>query len=334
MIYIKIHGMPCPNRCRHCCYFGGPDKEMMSREQVEKILTHAVDLKEQFQHVVIQMFDEPTMHPHFLDIVETQNALGLAWEGWFIPTNGSGLARMDDSGWGRLRDAGRPELQLTFYGLESAHDAFAGRKGAYADLVHCARAAGRQGIGWTAGIVAWPGNVRDLPVIRETILNLAPGCTGAGWFLPAWQGRAQDSDLRCRAGDLEYLKLPPAHFRPEKAHIKTILYDESLGSRTAADAMCDFMSMEVYPDMTVVHGGACDAAPPPELVPRLTIGTLTDAGFDPLVERLRNDPPELVNVLKNTSWRTLAENSGDPDGEGIFSVNDIVANKWMTDFLS
>lgn len=306
---------------------------MMPYAQIEKILKHAAGMNDRCQQVVIQMFDEPTMHPRFLDIIECQNALGLAWDGWFIPTNGWGLARMDDTGWRRLAAAGKPELQVTFYGLNGVHDAFAGRDGAYSDLVTTVRKAADHGIGWTAGIIAWPGNIKDLPYIRKTVQTLASGCTGTGWFLPAWQGRGQDPGLRCTAADLTTLKLPPAHFKSEKDHVADILSDDALGSRTAVEAMCAFMSMEIQPDMTVVYGGACDTAPPPELLPDLTIGTLTDDGFDPLIETYRNHPPELFRRLGETTWKTLAQNCGDPTEEGVYLINDLVANKWVANYF-
>lgn len=333
MVYIKIRGMPCPNRCRHCYCCGGALKTIMPYTKIVYILDRARELKEEYPHIVIQMFDEPTVHPQFLNILERLNDLGLTAPGWFIPTNGWGTARMNGAEWRRLKNAGNPELQLTFYGLDDVHDSFAGRIGAYDDLIRTARKAAEHDIGWTAGIVAWPRIVNDLVAIKETIASLAPGCTGAGWFLPSWQGRGRDPELRCRESDRERLKLPAAHFKSECEHLQEILNNDDLSAYTVGNMLCDFISLEILPDMQVLYGGACDSAPPREFSHNLSLGMLTDAGFRPLIHRYKTDPPELLRLLSQTTWRALAERCGDPAGDGIFAVNDLVINKWGWDYM-
>ncbi|MBN1297345.1 radical SAM protein [bacterium] len=332
-MYVKIHGMTCPNRCRHCYCWGGARRTMIPYDRIVRILRQAAALKSQFSHVIIQFFDEPTVHPRFLDIMEMQYELGVTWDGWFVPTNGYGLARMDVRGWERLKALGNPELQLTFYGIESDHDLFAGRAGAYADLIAAIRMAAVHEVVVTAGIVVWPGNIRKLSAIQETIRSLAEGKVSVGWFFPAWQGRGQDRDLRCRSEDCAGLNLSQRGIKRESEHREEIVLDDAMGSRSADDAMCSMESMEVYPDLRVVFGGACDSMVPKEYIQHFTIGRLTDGGFDPLLERLRTNPPDALRILRAMVWRDLALAYGDPEGDEMFHINDLIANKWATAHL-
>ena len=54
---------------------------------------------------------------------------------YFLATNGSVLATASETTWSRLRATGIRRLQLTLYGLEQTHDAFAGRSGAFRDVI-------------------------------------------------------------------------------------------------------------------------------------------------------------------------------------------------------
>ncbi|MCD4654976.1 radical SAM protein [bacterium] len=333
MIYLKIHGMSCNNHCRHCYYFGGLDKPMMSFEQIKFILEQAVPLKDTFQNVVIQYFDEPTIHPKFMDIFEKQAELDLMWDGFFIPTNGSGLARMSEDGWKRFGKIENIELQLTFYGLGKKHDDFAGRKGAYDDLVKTLTMAARNEISSYCGIVAYPEIVNDLPKIKQEIVSLGHGNGGVGWYISGWQGRGADPKLRPGIDDIEKLRLPIAHFKSEKQHIETILETPDIGARSATETLCNFVSLEIQSDMSVVYGGGCDHAPPPELLPHLVIGNLKEEGFDVLVKKYLEDPPKAFRILDQVTWGELAEKYGDRDNDAIFFINDLVGNKWATQYI-
>ncbi len=63
----------------------------------------------------------------------------------------------------RIHDEGVETIDLSFYGTESRHDAFAGRKGDYAFLKRMIRAANRVGL---------PVNV-SIPLIRDNLCNMA-----------------------------------------------------------------------------------------------------------------------------------------------------------------
>ena len=82
-VYIKIHGMPCVNQCRHCYYFGAPGKPLMEYENICFVLEKATELKERVPLVMPQYFDEPTLHPDFVKIFEKQSKLDLIWVGLF-----------------------------------------------------------------------------------------------------------------------------------------------------------------------------------------------------------------------------------------------------------
>ncbi|MBN2054842.1 radical SAM protein [bacterium] len=332
-IYIKIHGMPCVNRCRHCYYHGGDHYRMMPVERIRLVLERAAELKDSYPMVMVHYFDEPTLHPDFLSLMEYQAELGLLPEGYFLPTNGFGPARMNDAQWERLKAAGVSELQLTFYGIGAGHDAFAGRHGAYDDLVKTLVQARRHGLSCYSGIVLHCGNATDIAGIRQTIMDLAGNGLRVGWFICGWLGRGADDAIRPRQADLANRSGPAGHFMAESEHRRLILEDDALGGQPAVPGICDFLSLEVQPDLTVYYGGGCDHAPPPELLPFLRLGSLAEEGFAAMAARAAATPPEPFRLLGNITWRVLAERYGDPDNDRVYWQQDLVTNKWGNLFL-
>ncbi len=335
-VYIKIHGMPCVNRCKHCYYYGAPGKPMMEHEKMDFILEKTAEIKEKFPLVMPQYFDEPTIHPDFVRIFEKQSKLGLIWNGFFFPTNGYGLARMNGTEWKRLKEAGFDELQFTFYGLEEVHDKFAGRKGAFKDLVTAIRKANQYDLNWYATVIFHTGLIGKLPQIIEEIKKIGENRgKKVGWFIFHWQGRGIDDKLRPRKKDYDNLPdgLQRKHWKPEYQHIDEILKDKALRNKTALEALghlCNYISLEVQYDMSIYYGGGCDYAPSPEFLPYLKIGKLGKEGFFPLIKKYLEDPPLALKLLEKITWGELAERFGDKSNDCLHFQSDVVGNKWTT----
>jgi MoaA/NifB/PqqE/SkfB family radical SAM enzyme len=128
-LWVNLHATPCTNRCRHCWAEGTPRHGSLPFSDVAHVLTKLAAVRPEILGTGFLLFDEPTTHPQFVEIMELAAGLELTGEHTFLATNGSILAHAPDETWDRLAAAGMGALQLTAYGLEKTHDSFAGRKG-------------------------------------------------------------------------------------------------------------------------------------------------------------------------------------------------------------
>ncbi|MCK5133561.1 MAG: radical SAM protein [Candidatus Sabulitectum sp.] len=129
-IFVRVHASPCVNKCWHCFCNGSPEGRFMDEKDVLNVLDHLTELKEKTGVVTFPLFyDEPTLHPGFLNIMKYQLEKGLIFDEWWFPTNGFGLARMSDDGWAALADMGFEGIRLTFHGIGKEHDRLAGWQG-------------------------------------------------------------------------------------------------------------------------------------------------------------------------------------------------------------
>jgi MoaA/NifB/PqqE/SkfB family radical SAM enzyme len=191
---IDLHAMPCTNHCKHCWTNGSRQHRPVPVEQVFFVLDKLAEMRKSIPQGAFFLYDEPTTHPHFIEIVERAAELGLLWESFFLPTNGSVLARAGDETWQRLKRAGADCLQLTVYGLEQTHDTFAGRRGAFQDLVTTVRRAMEHDVAWYAGVLLHADNVDELPETLAYVRHLDPaGKVQVGWYPFSWQGRGRDA---------------------------------------------------------------------------------------------------------------------------------------------
>lgn len=338
---LGIHAMPCTNRCRHCWTGGSPQHARVPAEQVRFVLEKLAELQSEFSHVTFFLYDEPTNHPQFVELLEHAAALGLIGEDFFLATNGSLLARAPDETWERMARAGCRTLQLTAYGLEQAHDAFAGRRGAFQDLVKTTRRASAHRVDWYAGVVLHRENAGQVREAVEHLRGLAPdgrGSVGAFTFL--WQGRGREAG-RVRAHDLAAL---PEGRRPrtdalveEREAVRRILEDPDLAARRAGDITCGSLVWHVDRDRRVYAGGACDsggiAAAAPELREAFFLGNLGGAGLRPLLESYRRAHPRALRLLDQVTWGELARRYGDRENDELYHLSDLPENKWAAAYL-
>jgi len=212
----------------------------MLLDRVLFVLEKLAELKEHFPKVGFFFLDEPTNHPHFVEIIERASELGLLGEDFFISTNGSILARAPDEVWARLKKAGVEWLQLTLYGMERTHDDFARRRGAFRDVIVTARRAAEQGIRWWLGVILHPDNAHELVETMEYAKSLDPrGEASVGWYTFLWQGRGR-SAKRPRAKD--YVLLPDSlkgeGWVEEREAVRRIVAGAELSARRADETLC------------------------------------------------------------------------------------------------
>lgn len=85
--FAGIHAMPYTNHCQHCWVHGTPKHEQMLFEQLRQILKKTGSVTEKIPYVTFILYDEPTTHPQFLNIMETASQERLISEQFFLPTN-------------------------------------------------------------------------------------------------------------------------------------------------------------------------------------------------------------------------------------------------------
>jgi hypothetical protein len=230
-------------------------------------------------------------------------------------------------------------LQLTVYGLEHIHDEFAGRCGAFQNILTTICRANEHSVRWYVQIVLHANNVRELPDTITAIKSLDPsGQSRVGYFPFNWQGRGRNA---CRARASEYALVPEKYRHPrlfaEKDAILKILGTPELSGKHASETMCQALVFQVDRDMGVICGGACDSggisASLPELASEFTLGTLDEDGLMPMVDAYLQNPPHSIQLLDQITWGELAERYGDPKNDEIYYLNDLPENKWAAMYL-
>jgi len=341
LFVTDIHATGCTNRCRHCWTQGSPKNPRVPVEQVLFALEKLAEVKAHVPYVGFFVYDEPTTHPQFLDIYERAAELGLMWEGVFLATNGSILAKAPDDVWQRLKKTGISYLQLTAYGLEQTHDAFAGRPGAFKGVVSTIQRAMGYGMDWCAGVVLHADNVDELEATVSHLKGLDPsGKAAVGWYPFSWQGRGRDAK---RVRREQYARLPESTTQrrtslvEEREAVARILENADLAGRHASDRACEKLGFQVDRDLRVFCGGACDSAgivgAAPDLAGQFCLGKLGDDGFLPLLEAYLEARPQGIRLLEQVTWGELAEQYGDRANDEIYWLNDLPTHKWAATYL-
>ena len=95
-----------------------------------------------------------------------------------------------------LSSEGAGRLNFTFYGLEQYHDAFAGRKGEFANILRMMKAASEEGLELSAGIALTSENANQVDRLID-ILNKTAELSRIFLFIPHEEGRgASIADIR------------------------------------------------------------------------------------------------------------------------------------------
>lgn len=342
MFTANIHAMPCTNRCRHCWTSGSVEHPRVPMEQVNFVLDKLAEVRLYIPQVGFFLYDEPTFHPQFLEIMERAAELNFFGEEYFLATNGSILAKAPDASWSRLKNTGIGYFQFTFYGKGAVHDGFAGRKGAFQNLLSMIERANQHEIEWVAGVVLHAENVAELIETVAYIKGLdASGKARVSWFPFLWQGRGRDAG---RVRENQYERSIPVDVRQrrhllmaERTAVTTILEDPELVNRRASESMCPGLTFHVHRDLSVFCGGACDsgglAAAVPELADAFYLGKLTNEGFFPLIDVYQQRQIPGLRHLDGITWGELAARYGDRENDEVFYLYDLPEHKWAATHL-
>jgi MoaA/NifB/PqqE/SkfB family radical SAM enzyme len=338
---VDIHATGCTNRCQHCWTQGSPKNKRVAAEQVLFVLDKLAELKKHVEHIGFFIYDEPTTHPQFVEMYERAAELGLMWEGVFLATNGSILAKAPDAVWQRLKNTGISNLQFTVYGLEQTHDAFARRPGAFRNVVTAIQRAVEHGMEWNAGIVLHADDADEIEETVSYLKGLHPsGEALVGWYPFSWQGRGRDAKrVRGEAFNrlLERTGKQRGSLLEEREAVTKITDSADLADRRAVDRVCAMLGFQLDRDLRLLCGGACDSAglvgAAPELADQFLLGKLGDEGFVPLLEAYMQSPPPGIAVLEQVTWGELAERYGDRANDEVYWLNDLPTHKWAAAYL-
>lgn len=334
LIFVRVHAMPCVNKCWHCFCNGHPGGSFMEEKTVLRIFDSLLDLKEKTGLKVFPMFyDEPTLHPSFLKIARHQLENDLIFDNWWFSTNGFGLARLSDSDWAALAEMGFEGIRLTFHGIGEEHDRLAGRKGAYDDLVKTIRRAEEYGIEWLAGMMLSSENVAFYEETKSAVERIGTPCTPFGWMLPHFQGRAKTLDNRVRIDQISHLLEGRCGWNTEGEFVREILSSEDISARKALNQLCGIIYLDIDQNLNVSFGGGCDGDPFHFCRNQVLLGSIVENGILTCYEKYLNDPPEPVKILSEVSWGELAERYGDPDNDQVFHVSSLPGLKWAELYL-
>ena len=133
-----------------------------------------------------------------------------------------------------IRDAGIRELHFTFYGTETYHDRFAGRKGDFAYMMQVARLAQAMELKVTGGIMLTRENKDQMEDLFAQLRD--SGVQDLAVILPHAKGRGEAmSHLHLREEDLQDLPkyiqdmLPANRYRTEKQWIQEGNFPKATG---------------------------------------------------------------------------------------------------------
>jgi MoaA/NifB/PqqE/SkfB family radical SAM enzyme len=143
-VALALEAIDCSNRCRHCEATYGPHRRHLSREEVaswsDRVRAEADRLGVQVQLTLNN--SELLDHPQWREVLQDLGE-GL---GPGFATNGHKIARCPDA-LVDLRERGVQWVQLTLGGASpGVHDRFAGRTGAFDDIVATAELAHARGL--------------------------------------------------------------------------------------------------------------------------------------------------------------------------------------------
>lgn len=333
-VFLRIHAMPCVNRCWHCFCEGSPQGSFMEPERCLWILDQFAELKAELGTTVFPMFyDEPTLHPSFKQIMLHQLEKGLIFDEWWFSTNGYGLARMSDSDWKELAQAGFEAIRLTFHGTGGTHDELVGRKGAYEDLVKTIRKAEEHDVSWLAGMMLNTENQSAYEKTRDTVESLGKPCTDFGWMIPHSQGRALQADNRVRVGQITRLLSGKHGWVTEGEFVEKVISDPDMGNRSSLSHNCGIVYLDIDEDLNVYYGGGCDGDPY-DFIKNLTyLGNMETEGISACFTKYLSDPPEPVKLLDEVTWKELAQKYGDSENDQVFHYTDFTGRKWAEAYL-
>jgi len=323
-----------PETVSVCLKMCGIDK--MDSGLVMKILESAGRFREETGCMVYpRYFNEPTTRDDFVEIIEKQFDLGLTFDSFWFPTNGSGLATLPDGKWERLAGTGWSWLRLHFHHAGQEHDSFLGKPGAWEILSETARRAEKHGIEWYPVIFINKHNAHRYEEIRSAVERVGSPSLPAGWMVPNWQNNPCYDVNRVSYSQISHLVGEKSQWKSEKDIIRMISSDAVLSSSKAFNTDCGIYYLGCLPNGDVYYAGGCHGEPFTEHSNKMTIGSfLADDRIEVFLERAMSNPPEQVKLLSETTFGELANEFGNPESDLVYRIQDLVVNKWGSQLLN
>ncbi len=337
IVNFRISG--CPNMCAHCWARGGETGFHTPLSDIIMVFDQLGDLRRRIPSMHLFFLDEPTYHPDFSTIAVEARRRDLCKSSYsFLATNGYGLRNGDRMLWEVIAGSGIEYLQFTFYGLGRDHDLFAGRRGAYDDIVLSIEEANRRGLDWVGVVVAHRGNLEGISSVRRAIAAMGrPEGTTCGVIIPLHQGRARSEDVRPTAEELENADLdfsPPWYSEADVAGAVSAEPESWAGRGFRLDS--GHVSLEIAGSLEVFVSGACDCGgilgAAPGLGEKLRLGNLRDSTLAEMIDRYTQRPPDVLVALDGATPGELVSYA-DPDNTQVFYPSDLIGHKWGGRFL-
>lgn len=279
-------------------------------------------------------FSEPATRSDFVDIIEKQFRLDLAFDGFWFPTSGKGFSSLSDSEWKRLAATGFSWLRLAFHGTEKDHDRFLQREGAWKDLARTARKAEENGIDWFPVVFLNRYNADRYEEIRAAVEKIGSPSLATGWMVPNWQNNPEFDKNRVSYHRIAHLAGERSIWKSERSILKMIDSDEVLASSRVFHIDSGIFYLGCLPCGDVFFAGGCHGEPFTEHRERMVLGSFPenrDISF--FLEQAVKRPPEQVKVLSGITFGQLAELYGNADSDTVYRIQDLVVNKWGSMFL-
>lgn len=297
-ISIENLCVPCHASCRHCLLCAGGPADGVEAERgmqfaarfLTRLQADRPDLHGSFYMGCCNDFPQLRAYVRFLrqysPMIDVLQCNGFA----FHPDEEiDDIMRM-------LRDEGMRGIDLTFYGSEQAHDAFARRQSDYAHLMQLLRSAHVHGLRVHVGVPLLKGNADSLPALFDALaphsveqyFTFLPHAKGRGWQLEGDRLTMEDFLALCE---------------PAKAHFSHVPH------KTEAE----WLRAGGFPVMTRRH--------------------LTLALTQQSIDRLENTPPDrIISELEAMDdayydalppTQELAAACGRPDNRQLFRFRDL-----------
>lgn len=222
---------------------------------------------------------------------------------------------------------------MAFHGKGEEHDALAGRKGAWDDLLTTIERAEEFGVSWLAGMYLNTENVGSYEKTRDFVAELGTPCVPFGWMLPMTQGRASDHK-RVRKSDIAHLIKGKTGWKAEGEFVAEILGNPDLYSRKSRGIDCGTLHIDIDEDLNFFYGGGCDGDPYSSACKdRVLMGNLNETDIVSLYRKCVDDPPEPVRILSEATWGELASRFGDTASDFVYFYSDLTGMKWAEALL-
>lgn len=307
---FSIRAAGCRNRCKHCSVSAAESRPVLiPLDQVEWAISLVQAESDLYQHINPCLFYEPMDYPDIVRVQELFRSLSPnAPLVRTMATNGQRIADETDSRQliQSLMDRGVEQFQLTLHGLEASHDWFAGRRGAYHDLMEAAARIASAG-----GKIEWVYFLtkRNLSRFVEMV-SRARAISKSAESISIWgpAGRAgKRQNLLVTADDLQNL--------PEEIRSMDFLpqyLPESTWVEQALDGRMHSALLK-FRERARAAGGIPDCT--------LSINAENIADLPNLLQSLRETPPEPPGDPTDEEIRALAENHGDVGSSVLYRVS-------------